>query len=159
MTIDASKVYDPIVEAMAYGRYVTEIASQLVPDLDPKRLRVVVYEKLQIDDEEEVNHILEWLGYSNLSTMKMQKSSTGRCSSNCTKNTSDDLRDVIENYKEVESVITANYSCLQKQFHVVVKGVFQPSVKVLCGDIFEEKIRSRIRNLLEITRQKVDNIF
>ena len=99
-----------------------------------KGFRIIWYEDL-LESEDEIQELLVWLGF-HTSSLEMDDKDIGRCSKNCTKNTSDDLRNVIQNYEEVESFINIKYPCLSGQLYETRPGKVEPYVDNLCGDNF-----------------------
>jgi len=102
-----------------------------------KGFRIVWYEDV-LNSEDEIHYLLEWLGF-HISSFEMDDKNIGRCSRNCKKNTSDDLRNAIKNYEAVESLINTKYPCLSEQFYERRPGKVQPSVNNLCGINFMSK--------------------
>jgi len=126
-----------LILVIAHDLYMWKIANSLAANLKSK-FRVVQYEDL-LGDENEFERLLLWLGFD-INDLDYTDEFGGKCTLNCTKNTSDDLRDSIANYEEVESWINSRYPCLNSQFHETTPGKVQPSILDVCGDIFKSKV-------------------
>jgi len=137
-----------LIEAIAQDEYNWKAANTLTANLKHE-FRAVFYEDL-MGFNDEVENLLWWLGF-NISEFGYADEFIGRCTSNCTKNTSDDLRDSIANYEEVESWIDSRYPCLSSQFHETRPGKVQPFVNNICGDLF----RSRVDAYLERSSHEI----
>jgi len=94
---------------------------------------IIWYENLQ-ETEFELASFIQWLGFD-IQSLGVT-TFDGACHINCTKITSDDLRQVIANYEELESWIKSTYPCLSPQFYERSPGKVQPSVSILCRGIF-----------------------
>lgn len=136
---------------LATDRYIFKTISQLVRKLGKRNIKVFHYEWLQ-NGLEELDGLLDWIMYDLdlVSLNKMSHSYTGRCRNNCSKNTSDDLRDVIVNYQEIEDLISEKYPCLLRQFYEKEPGVVHPDVNLSCGDFFDKQLDQYIENHLMI---------
>jgi len=81
------------------------------------------------DREKVIQNLLAWISAS--SHHKFVETSQGlatKCKTNCTKVTSDNLRNVVINYEETEQWLRTNYPCLLPQYHEAKPGVVQPRV-------------------------------
>jgi len=118
-------IYDDMV--------IVKMAQELSGNLGHSFL-VIWYEYLQKSDFE-LSSLIQWLGLD-MKNLGVAENYKGPCYVNCTKITSDDLRLVIANYEELESWIKSTYPCLSSQFYDRRPGRVQPSVSILCGDLF-----------------------
>jgi len=119
--------------ATKYDRIILNTAKEFTQILR-KQSRVIWYEDL-LGFDDEIEKLLDWLGFD-INDLEMRDKFIGRCSLNCTKTNSDDLRDVIANYEEFESLINSKYYCLSTQFYETRPGKVQSFVDSLCGDDF-----------------------
>jgi len=146
-TVVFEKFENALILMIAWEQYLWKTVNLLNVHLKHK-FRVVTYEDL-LGLENEVERLLWWLGFD-ISDLEFEQEFNGRCNLNCTKNTSDDLRNSIANYEEVESWINSLYPCLISQFHETRPGKVQPFIRNVCGDLF----RSRVYSLLRRERKK-----
>jgi len=116
-----------ISDDMQIVKWAQELSGKLGPF-------IIWYEHLQ-ETEFELASLIQWLGF-NMKNLRVKKHYEGACWINCTKITPDDLRQYIANYEELESWIKATYPCLSPQFYEHSPGKVQPSVSILCRDIF-----------------------
>jgi len=98
-----------LIEVIAHDFYVLRMGHLLTDKLKYK-FRVVFYEEL-LGLEDEFENLLRWLGFD-IYEFEFQDEFDGKCDLNCTKNTSDDLRNSIANYEEFESWLESRYPCL-----------------------------------------------
>jgi len=133
-----------LILVIAHDLYMWKTAKSLAANLKGK-LRVVRYEDLLgHENENEFERLLMWLGFD-INDLGYKDEFGGKCTLNCTKNTSDDLRDSIANYEKVESWINSRYPCLNSQFHETTPGKVQPSILDACGDLFKSKVDSYLK--------------
>jgi len=138
-TVELEKFDEKLIRVMAADLYIWKV----VNSLSQTSFRVVFYEDL-IGLKDEVEELLWWLGLD-ITDLEYTDDFNGRCYPNCTKTTSDDLRDSIANYEEVESFINTRYPCLSSQLYETRPGKVQPFTYNVCGDLF----RSRVDSLLK----------
>jgi len=143
--LDGKTMVDPstfsrlLVEIIAQDQYSSEVARLLATNLESD-FRLVLYEDI-LGFEDEIDKLIEWIGLDIHDFTFTSKMNT-RCTENCTKTTSDDLRNVIANYEEIESLINSKYSCLRSQFYETRPGKVQPPVGNICGDLFTNSVAS-----------------
>merc|ERR1719193_2240256 len=95
------------------------------------------YEEM-MGDSATIDRVLEWVGYVSLDGEKSLV--MGKCLENCTKTTSDDLRNVIVNYEEIESYLKAEFPCLLLHLHETIPDAVMPSIHRTCKKgLFKEK--------------------
>jgi len=127
-----------LINMLAIDRRIFEVSQALREKLDG--FYILRYEEL-INNSEEINKLLLWLGMHLEDFNELSEASTGRCSKNCTKATSDDLRMEIANYDEVERWIRTKYPCLLSQFYETRPDFVQPdNVYSVCGNLFEKRV-------------------
>lgn len=144
--IDPESFHVRLVKFLVHYEYMFQTAKRLTANLR-HHLRVIRYEDL-LGDRDVVGELVQWFGLD-IKYFKKVKSFSGKCHSNCTKNTSDDLRTVIENYEEVENLIKTNYSCLLPEFYETRADVIQPSLQTLCGGLFSSQVNWCLKKILE----------
>jgi len=142
-TVELKEFDKRLIEAMAEDLNIWKVAHSLTANLTHS-LRVVFYEDL-IGDRDELEELLWWLGFD-ITELEFTDRTIGRCKSNCTKNTSDDLRDVIANYEEAESFINSKYPCLSSQFYEKRPGKVQPFIQNVCGNLFTSRVNSLLKH-------------
>jgi len=138
-TVVFKKFEKALILVIAWEQHLWKTAHLLNVHLKHK-FRVVTYEDL-LGHENEFERLLWWLGFD-ISDFEFKLEFYGRCNLNCTKNTSDDLRNSIANYEEVESWINSLYPCLISQFHETRPGKVQPFIHNVCGDLFRSRVDS-----------------
>jgi len=106
-----------------------QYATKLAPLLN-NWFHQVTYEDLRKEDRVAWDRLFEFIGYVPSGTNL--KEAGGRCSGNCSKTTSDDLREVIVNYEEVQSFISKEYPCLLSHFHEVRPDQAMPQIGISC---------------------------
>jgi len=132
---------DLLFWVIAQDQYIWEFARDLTNYLG-RDFRVIWYEDI-IGLGDEIEKLIEWLGFD-INDFGLTNEINTRCSVNCTKNTSDDLRDMIKNYKDVEGLIKSKYNCLLSQLYETRPGKVQPSVDKICGDLFTTAVSAII---------------
>jgi len=131
------KFVDTLFWLIAQDQYIWETSRLLATYLESD-FRVIWYEDV-IGNEDEIEKLIQWLGFD-INDFEFTSVINTRCNANCTKTTSDDLRDMIANYDEIESLIKSNYNCLLSQFYETRPGKVQPSVENICGDLFTSRV-------------------
>jgi len=134
-----------LISVVAQDQWVWDMASAFTTNAEDD-FRVVFYEEL-IGPVDKIGELLKWIGF-NINNFRLKSSTElhSRCTGNCTKNTSDNLRDSIANYEEVESWVRSKYPCLLPQFYETNPGKVQPSVHETCGDVFTSKLAQFFRS-------------
>jgi len=128
--IDVSSLGKYIINITAINAYLLEIAVRLAAYLE-QWFWILKYEELLRDDGEVLNRLFEWIGYSK-PKLRTSGSVGGRCITNCSKNTNDDLRKVILNYDEVENYILAEFPCLVSHLRETRRDRVMPSIDSSC---------------------------
>jgi len=142
-TVELKKFDERLIAVMAEDLYIWKVVNSLTANLKHS-FRVVFYEDL-MGDKDEFEELLWWLGFD-ITELEFTDKPNGRCGSNCTKNTSDDLRDSIANYEEVESLINSKYPCLSSQFYETRPGKVQPFIQNVCGNLFRSRVDSFLKD-------------
>jgi len=93
-TIELKKFDESPITVIAEDLYIWKEVNSITGNLEHS-FRVVFYEDL-ISDKDELEKLLWWLGFD-ITELELTDKPNGRCNSNCTKNTVDDLRDSITN--------------------------------------------------------------
>lgn len=125
-------------EVVATDEYNLEKTMTLMKGLDRKNFFHLSYEEL-MGDLIHIDRLLLWAGANPKVLGWLSKPVEGKCKNGCTKNTSDDLREVLENYEMVESWITAHYPCLLPQFYETRAEAIQPDVETMCGHVLSDR--------------------
>jgi len=128
-------------------------ANRLAKRLD-NWFHYVTYEDLQKEDGVAWERLFEFIGY--VPNEISLKEAVGRCSGNCT-TTSDDLREVIINHKEVESFISENYPCLESYFHEARPDQALPEIGLTCPTLFapgRRDFNARMQDFFTKNRKK-----
>lgn len=131
--VESQNFMELLFQVIAQDQYILEFARALSAQL-ANDFRVVWYEDI-VGLEGEIEKLLQWVGFDN-NDFEFTSEFDTRCGANCTKTTPDDLRGVIANYEEIESLIKSNYICLLSQFYETRPGKVQPTVDSVCGDLF-----------------------
>jgi len=142
-TVELKKFDERLIAVMAEDLYIWKVVNSLTANLKHS-FRVIFYEDL-MGDKDEFEELLWWLGFD-ITEFEFTDKPNGRCGSNCTKNTSDDLRDSIANYEEVESLINSKYPCLSSQFYETRPGKVQPFIQNVCGNLFRSRVDSFLKD-------------
>jgi len=137
--IKIQQFHNFLIRVIADDLKIVKWAQELSGNLGNSFL-VIWYEDMQ-ETEDEVKNLIQWLGFD-MKNFGRLKSYNGPCYVNCTKITSDDLRLVLANYEELESWIKSTYPCLSTQFYDKMPGRVQPSVSILCGELFTNETRA-----------------
>jgi len=131
-----------IIKSIAYDDESVKTALGLTPYLD-NWFYMVDYEELVGDVQGVLDNLFEWIGYD---TKERVSQSYGRCVMNCTKITSDDLRNAILNYNEVETYISTEYPCLLPHLQETNPGKVMHPLHSSCGfSVFDERAQGAIR--------------
>jgi len=139
---------------LMYDDALFQYATKLAKHLD-NWFHYVTYEDLQKEDRVAWDRLFEFIGY--VPSKISLKEAGGRCSVNCTKTTSDDLREAIINYEEVESYISHKYPCLESHFHEVRPDQAMPNIGLNCSKLFARggrKFNERMYNFFRKNREK-----
>jgi len=136
---------EALISRLAFDQYIFDSAKAL--HIEKKNVYYVRYEEL-MKDSYNLDKLMLELGLLQQEVV-LVSSKRGRCRSNCSKNTSDDLRKVIDNYEEIETLIKEKYPCLLSQLYETRADFVQPSLHELCGDFFNDKVRSFITGYKE----------
>jgi len=132
-----------LVRTIAIDDFNIEIASILAPHLD-SWFYILDYEKLLRDEEGAFHRFFEWIGYE---PKERAVPVDGRCRNNCTKAASDDLRNVILNYDEVESYMLTKFPCLLSHLRETNPGEVMHSAHMSCpSSVFYETGKEFIQN-------------
>jgi len=132
-----------LIKFMAYDQYMADKTRELVGKHNVRQFYHVRYEDL-LANENKFLDILDWVGYD-INHLE-QKSSIKLCN-NCSKSTSDDLHDVLENYDEVEAWIKKRYPCLLRQLYETDPGMVQFPIEYYCDDLFTKRVNECIEYL------------
>jgi len=134
-----------LIKFMAYDKFMIETSKDLVKNgtIRSRQFYHMRYEELLADNNRFLD-LLEWIGYG---SKNMERESESRLCNNCTKSTSDDLRNVLSNYEEVKSWISSNCPCLMRQFLETNPGVVQFPVEYYCDDLFTDRVNRCIEYL------------
>jgi len=127
--VELVELKDTIKRILMYDDALFEHAIKLSQVLD-NWFYYVTYEDLQKEDRLAWDRLFAFIGY--VPSKISLKVAGGRCSVNCTKTTSDDLREAIINYEEVESFISEKYPCLESHLHEVRPDHAMPNRGLNC---------------------------
>lgn len=134
--LDKTFIVDPMVLKKQVNRlitrddYIFELANRLAAHLHSWPY-VLHYEELLQDDTAVTDRLFGWMG--NFPKELRVEPVHLKCSNtNCTKNTSDDLRRVILNFEEVESYIKAEFPCLLSHLREAKPDHVMPSISNEC---------------------------
>ena len=153
--IEISVLKNTLKRISVFDHALFEHATKLAPLLD-SWFHLVTYEDLRKEDRVAWDRLFEYIGFTPHGTSF--KEAGGRCSVNCTKTTSDDLRDVIINYEEVKSFISEEYPCLLSHLLEVRPDQAMPEIGLTCpSKLFVEgtkRFQNRQRESFKKTREK-----
>jgi len=127
--IEISVLKNTLKRISVFDEALFQHATKLAPLLD-SWFHLVTYEDLRKEDHVAWDRLFEFIGYVPSETSL--KEAGGRCSGNCTKTTSDDLREVIVNYDEVQSFISEKYPCLVPHFLEIRPDQAMPQIGLTC---------------------------
>jgi len=115
-----------------YDNAIYNTISKMVSNLKRKTWYTVTYEELLDDEEKVLQDMLTWTSNSFHKFVKASEGLPTECMVNCTKITSDNLRDVVSNYEEIEEWLRVNFPCLLPQYYEEKPYVVQPKVQLPC---------------------------
>jgi len=115
-----------------YDNAIYKTISEMVSNLKRKTWYTVTYEELLDDQEKVLQDLLAWTTNSSHKFVKTSHGLPTECMVNCTKITSDNLRDVVSNYEEIEEWLRVNFPCLLPQYYEEKPYVVQPKVQLPC---------------------------
>jgi len=136
--VNLTEFENVLVRLLGQDKIMFDKAAILRKGIKQSHFKRLSYEEV-MGDELLIDSLLRWAGASP-ETLNWQSEAVWRCKNGCTKTTADDLREVVENYSEVESWIESNYPCLLHQFHETRRDVVQKPLELLCGNIFKNRI-------------------
>jgi len=132
-TIHIKEFHNLLIHVITDDLYIVKMAQVLAGHVT-NWFRVIFYEDL-LGVKDELENFMKWLGFE-MKYPGVKERFVGRCFINCTKITSDDLREVIANYEEIESWIKSEYPCLSTQFYEHRPSKVQSPLSILCGNLF-----------------------
>jgi len=143
-----------IVRTIAIDDFSIETASALAQHLD-SWFYILNYEELLLDEEAAFHRLFEWIGYE---PKERAVPVDGRCRNNCTKATSDDLRNVIINYDEVESYLLITFPCLLSHLRETNPGEVMHSAHMSCAsslfDPMGKEFIQKKKHLYKVQREE-----
>jgi len=99
---------DVLIRILANDKIMTDWAMFLRKDIEHSHFKRLSYEEA-VGDEFIFESLLEWAVASPEPLKLRSEANIGRCRHGCSKNTPYDLREVVENYEELEMWIRFNY--------------------------------------------------
>jgi len=155
-TVVNLKIFDwDLINILALDKMMLDKATRLRKGIEPSHFTRLSYEEM-MGDKHDSDSLLRWAGASPETMNWQSKAVRGKCrNGGCSKSTPDDLREIVENYKEVESWIESNYPCLIHQFHETRPDVVQKPVELLCGSL----LKDRIEDFVAAYYKKRDNLL
>jgi len=131
-----------LVKSIAIDDFAIETAFDIAPHLD-SWFYIMYYEELLRDEEAAFHRLFEWIGFD---PKERTVPVDGRCKNNCSKATSDDLRNVILNYDEVESYLLTSFPCLLSHLRETNPGEVMPSAHMSCpSSLYDAKGKELIQ--------------
>jgi len=141
---------DWIIRTIAIDNFSFETAFDLAPHLD-SWFYILDYEELVHDEQAAIQRLFKWIGWE---PKGRSVPIDGRCRENCTKITSDDLKNAILNYEEVESYISNQFPCLLSHLRETNPGRVMHSVHMSCSpSVYMEKGKEIIQKKLHFQKQ------
>ena len=152
--VNAKELDQRLINLLGNDKIMLDKAMYVLKGIEQQHFVRLSYEEL-MGDETRIDSLLRWAGASPKTLSWRSEAVAGRCQHGCSKTTPDDLREVVENYEEVESWIESNYPCLLHQLHETARDVVQKPVELSCGDIFKD----RIEDYISARNAKKDRFF
>jgi len=149
INVSVKKFHSLLHKVMNEDHITLEIISKLTRKLKRKTWYTVTYEELLRDEEKAIQDLLNWILNSDHNFGEASQVLPTTCLGNCTKITSDNLRDVVNNYEEIEEWLREHYPCLLPQLHEEKPYVVQPDLHSLCLKFNLGESYKRWGNILE----------
>lgn len=115
-----------------YDRFALSTLKKLVGNLRRKMWYTVKYEELLGDESKVIQDLLNWVMDDNHTFIHSSNILPSKCIVNCTKITSDNLRNFVDNFEEIENWLETHHSCLLPQLYEQNANIVQPAVHSPC---------------------------
>jgi hypothetical protein len=139
LEVDPTTLRKQINRLIARDNYLAEVANGLAAHLN-SWFYVMHYEELLQDDETVIDRLFEWIGKFP-KELRVEPVHVKCSYTNCTKNTSDDLKKVILNFEEVEGYIKENLPCLLSHLRETKPDRVMPSIHSECPALVQTGAR------------------